>query len=109
MTMTTEIMNDSTSGNGLLQITLPQGVSYVTGSLGCSTSPYCPGFVSVAGNAGREVVTLSLPVGVPENTVLRYSMEVHYTSDGTCGPNTVALRSLVVFDTVICHRPEGIV
>ncbi|MBP7848732.1 MAG: SprB repeat-containing protein [Lentimicrobiaceae bacterium] len=107
MAMTTEIRNDSTSGNGLIQVTLPLGVSYVTGSLGCSTSPYCPGFVGVAANAGREVVTLSLPVGVPENTVLRYSMEVHYSADGTCGPNTVDMRSLVVFDTVICPSAPG--
>lgn len=108
MGIETTIIAGSTGNYGKIFITLPSGMHYLTGSLGCNTSPLCPSFIGVSLlPGGNERVELGIPPGIPSGTRLEYSIEIHYASQGNCGNNVVLLQTLDEFGAIPCITEPG--
>lgn len=105
----TTIIAGSTGTKGKAFVDLAPGMSYVTGSLGCSSSPYCPSFLGTSTlPSGRQRVTLGIPPAVPASTTMDYSLEVHYAMRGQCGINNIQLQTIDDFGNIVCAtEPSG--
>ncbi|MBP7850844.1 MAG: SprB repeat-containing protein [Lentimicrobiaceae bacterium] len=104
----TIVVAGSTGNYGKIYLTLPTGMHYVTGSLGCSSNPYCPSFngVSIL-PGGNQRIELNIPSGIPSGTAMQYALEVHYSSQGQCGNNPVFLQTLDEFGSIACVTEPG--
>ncbi len=103
------IIAGSTGTHGKAYIDLPLGMSYVTGSLGCGSSPYCPSFLGTSIlPSGQQRIQLGIPAGVPASTTIIYSLEVHYAMHGHCGPNNIQIQTIDDFGSISCAtEPSG--
>jgi gliding motility-associated-like protein len=100
----------TTNSTGYIEIRLPEGYHYVSGSFNCTSSPWCPTFNGITTGLGNiEIVTLLIPSGMTSGSVLDYTIQIleDLNNPLDCGNNTIELVSLDNINNVPCWSAPG--
>ncbi|MEM9990683.1 MAG: hypothetical protein AAF738_02905 [Bacteroidota bacterium] len=99
------ITGGNTTGNDFAEITVPSYMTYVPGSINC-TSPNpaaCPGYNGASTNAaGDNVYTFVYPSGIMDGTTVAYDVAFEETGVGGCDGFEVLFNNLTVLPSLSC-------
>jgi gliding motility-associated-like protein len=107
-----ELVGGATTGaNGWVEVRLPLGYQYVTGSYTC-TSPDCATLDTPAittGLDGAEILNLLIPAGLTNTDVLSYTLQIteNLSSPAACGDDNIELITLDEATNVPCVTAPG--
>jgi uncharacterized repeat protein (TIGR01451 family)/gliding motility-associated-like protein len=105
----TIITTTSTGTSGFVEIDIPPGYDYVTGSFICNSTPLCPTFTGVFTRpaSGNKFIRLEIPAGMTSGQTLDYGFAINPIGIIACGDYKVEMSTYDQVTGVACPTAPG--